>query len=120
MRHPQPAHVKGSESLVFPAGPGRVGSHAKAIPGFDGWADRPAWLLPPDRWPADVPPGWSAWVDRAESAGELDAPRASVRRGRPYGSDRWRSRTARRLGLEATLRPPARPRVRPIKDSRPL
>ena len=83
-------------------------------------ANAPAWLLPLDRWPAEVPGDWSAWVDRAETAAELDALRTSVRRGRPYGSDVWQQATAERLGLTSTLRARGRPRVRPVNDSRPL
>ena len=80
----------------------------------------PAWLLPIQRWPVDVPSDWAAWVQRAETAAELEALRLSVTRGRPYGEPRWQKRTANRLGLESTLRPRGRQRVRPIKDSRPL
>jgi hypothetical protein len=36
---------------------------------------------------------------------ELDRVQQSVRRGCPLGSDRWVNQTARRLGLEFTLRP---------------
>jgi putative transposase len=80
----------------------------------------PPWLLPLDRWPAEVPGDWSAWVDRPETAAELEAVRTCVRRGRPFGSDLWQRQTADRLGLAATLRPRGRPRVRSdVNDSRP-
>ena len=41
---------------------------------------------------------------------ELEAVRLSVSRGRPFGSDDWQERTARRLGLEASYRPRGRPK----------
>ncbi|MGA3067146.1 MAG: transposase [Tepidisphaeraceae bacterium] len=80
----------------------------------------PDWLLPLKRWPVDVPKNWNSWVNRAETARELAALQLSVKRSRPYGGPRWELRTARQLGLESTLRPRGRQRIRPIKDSRPL
>ncbi len=80
----------------------------------------PAWLLAMSQWPVDPPSRWNAWVNRAETAAELDALRESVKRGRPYGEPKWQKRTAARLGLESTLRPRGRQRLRPIKDTRPL
>ncbi|MGH7177714.1 MAG: transposase [Tepidisphaeraceae bacterium] len=79
----------------------------------------PDWLLPMKHWPVDAPADWIAWVNRAETAKELEALRVCVKRGRPFGDERWQKRTAKRLGLEATMRPRGRQRVRPIKDSRP-
>jgi putative transposase len=67
-----------------------------------------------------MPRDWQRWVNRAETAGELKALRQSVLRGSPYGSEGWQERVAKALGLESTLRPRGRPRVHPIKDSRPL
>ncbi len=64
-----------------------------------------AWLLPLDRWPAEVPGDWPAWVDRIETSGELAAVRTNVRRGRPFGSDVWQRKTAERLGLTASPLP---------------
>lgn len=80
----------------------------------------PDWLVPPEDWPVSIPRDWEAWVNRAETAAELAAVRQSVKRGRPYGEQRWERRTARRLGLESTLRARGRQRIHPIKDSRPL
>ena len=83
-------------------------------------AQPPKWLMPIKRWPVDAPRSWLAWVNRPETAAELEALRRSLKRGRPFGDQRWQTRTATKLGLESTLRPRGRPRVRPIKDSRPL
>ncbi len=83
-------------------------------------AEPAPWLLELKQWPVDVPRDWRAWVNRAETAAELEALRKSVKRSSPYGAVTWQRRTAGRLGLESTLRPRGRPRVRSIKDSRPL
>ena len=80
----------------------------------------PAWLLPIDSWPVDAPADWVGCVNRAETEGELEALRVSVKRGCPYGEPQWQKRTAKRLVLESTLRPRGRQRIHPIKDSRPL
>jgi putative transposase len=61
-------------------------------------------------WPVERPADWPAWVNRPETAAELEAVRGSARRGRPYGSDAWARATAARLGAESSLRPPGRPR----------
>lgn len=62
--------------------------------------------------PGPLPRGrdWLEHVNRPQSESELEAIRQSVKRGTPFGDDRWRTRTARRLGLESTLRPRGRPR----------
>jgi len=58
----------------------------------------------PAAWPVDGPRDWVRRVNRAETAGELDALRLCVARGRPYGGPEWTERTTRRLGLENTFR----------------
>ena len=80
----------------------------------------PEWLMPMNRWPVEAPADWKKWVNRAETAAELDAVRRSVKRGSPFGSEPWQKRTARILNLESTLRPRGRQRIYAIKDSRPL
>jgi putative transposase len=57
------------------------------------------------------------WVNEAESPAELEALRTSVNRGQPYDSDGWVERTAKRLGLQKTLRPRGRPRKKREKGS---
>ena len=49
---------------------------------------------------------------------ELARVRQSVERGQPFGSEDWVERTAKTLGLEATLRSPGRPR-KLVVDERP-
>jgi putative transposase len=53
---------------------------------------------------------WLEWVNQPLTAEELAAVRQSIERGSPFGSETWQQRTARRLGLESTLRPRGRPR----------
>ena len=75
-------------------------------------------LLSP--WPMETPGDWVDRVNIAHTADELEALRRAVARSSPYGSPRWVQQTAKKLNLQWTLRPRGRPRVRPIKDSRPL
>lgn len=60
-------------------------------------------------WPLPQPAGWAAWVDEPQTAREVEAVRACVSRGRPYGAEAWVKATADRLGLAQTLRPRGRP-----------
>ncbi len=60
-------------------------------------------------WPVDRPTDWQAIVERDPGETELDRVRLSLKRGRPFGDARWVQRTAKRLGLEFTLRPRGRP-----------
>src|SRR5580658_9371932 len=57
--------------------------------------DVPQWLMPGDRWPVRRRDDWLAWVNRPQTMKEVDAIRLCVKRGRPYGSDRWVARTAK-------------------------
>ena len=71
-------------------------------------ADRATkWLHP---WPIAEPAGWTRLVNEPQTNAELEALRRCISRGTPYGSLPWQQRTARRLGLEATMRPRGRPR----------
>jgi len=78
--------------------------------------DGPGLLVPPGEWPARPPRDWLAVVNRAENPKELEALRRCVSRGCPYGEGDWVLRTAKRLGLETTLRPRGRPRRQPGAD----
>ena len=57
------------------------------------------------QWPIERPADWEQRVNTPLSAGELNRLRCSVVRNRPFGTDAWADRTARRLGLEHTLGP---------------
>jgi putative transposase len=76
------------------------------------------WLMPWAQCPVDRPAGWVQYVNRPQNAAEEAAIAESIKRGRPYGEAKWQRSVANKLGLESSLRPRGRPRVRPIKDSR--
>jgi putative transposase len=60
-------------------------------------------------WPLPRPSDWRKLVNEPQTEAELEAIRRAVRRGQPFGSTNWVQQTARRLGLESTLRAPHRP-----------
>jgi putative transposase len=53
---------------------------------------------------------WLERVNEPLSIGDLQRLRLSVQRSRPYGNESWTKKTARRMGLEYTLRGRGRPR----------
>jgi putative transposase len=53
---------------------------------------------------------WRAWAHPIETEAALAALRQSIIRGAPFGSERWKTRTAKALGLESSLQPRGRPR----------
>jgi len=61
-------------------------------------------------WPVDRPRNWVAAVNQPLSAKEQEKVATCITRNRPFGSDIWQKRSARRLGLTASLRPEGRPR----------
>jgi REP-associated tyrosine transposase len=52
---------------------------------------------------------WLCYVNEPQTEAEVEALRECIRRRRPYGEATWVQRTARRMGLEASLRPRGRP-----------
>jgi putative transposase len=58
---------------------------------------------------------WVADVNEPLAKQDLELVRTSVNRGRPLGPSEWVQATARRLGLEFTLRNPGRPKSRKAK-----
>jgi len=62
-------------------------------------------------WPVKRPRQWVGWVNRPETASELEDLRCNAQRGRPFGSQGWVVRVAKRLSLESTLRPRGRPKA---------
>ena len=64
-------------------------------------------------WPIPRPANWEDRVRSELSPKVLQQIRWCVRRGCPFGDARWVETTARRLGLESTLRPRGRPRIFP-------
>ena len=63
-----------------------------------------------DPGPVDRPANWAEVVNEPLGEDEADRLRLSVKRGQPYGSAAWRTRIAKQLGLESSLRNPWRPK----------
>ncbi|TWT77573.1 Transposase IS200 like protein [Posidoniimonas polymericola] len=61
-------------------------------------------------WPLPRPRRWVDYVNQPASDAELAAIRRSSQRGSPYGPAPWVGQTAKKLGLESTLRSPGRPK----------
>ena len=66
-----------------------------------------------DEGPLPLPEDWLRHVQSVETEAELAALRHSVVRGTPFGEEAWQARTAKRLGLESTLRARGRPQKSP-------
>jgi putative transposase len=65
-------------------------------------------------WPLRPGHNWLDYVTQAETEAEWTALRRSAQVGTFFGETVWQQATAKRLGLESTLRPPGRPkRLRP-------
>jgi putative transposase len=60
--------------------------------------------------PIERDDSWVRLVNEPQSAGEEAELRRCVNRGAPFGKEAWVKRTARRLAIEASLRPRGRPR----------
>ncbi len=60
--------------------------------------------------PLEQPRNWTARVNGNMAEKQLEALRECVDRGRPFGGEQWVAATAKRLGLEFTLRGAGRPR----------
>ena len=56
------------------------------------------------------PRDWIQLVNQPHTERELAQIRQCVARGRPFGQPQWARRQVKRLGLEATIRAPGRPR----------
>lgn len=61
-------------------------------------------------WPVKRLPRWIERVNQALSKKETDALKNCVKRGCPYGTEKWIQKTAEQNGLELTLRPRGRPK----------
>jgi putative transposase len=78
------------------------------------WSSLSASRRGPTLDPGPVPrgPDWLAFVQAPMTEAEAEAVRLSIRRDRPFGANGWTHDTAERLGLEFSLRPPGRPRIK--------
>ena len=61
-------------------------------------------------WPLPRPTDWLQIVNQPQTEAEVAALRCCVNRGRPFGDPNWVTDTAKRLGLESTIRPRGRPK----------
>jgi putative transposase len=57
-----------------------------------------------------VPKEWITLVNEPITTKELDRLRTCIRRGRPYGDQDWVALTAKRLGLDSSMRSAGRPK----------
>ena len=62
-----------------------------------------------DPWPVPRGRKWIDYVNEPETEAELHALQRSVKRGTPFGTTVWQQQTAKRFGLESSLRDPGRP-----------
>ncbi len=60
-------------------------------------------------WPVDKPRDWLELVNEKLEEQTLDTLRLSVKRGRPFGTEKWVTRMVNRYALEGTVRNPWRP-----------
>lgn len=81
-----------------------------SVPAFTS-RSRPTFLV---QGPVDRPRRWLAEIHRDET-GSLAVVQTSLNRGTPFGSSGWTRRIAERLGLESSLRPRGRPRLKSVK-----
>jgi len=79
-----------------------------------GSTDDPCWRLLCDG-PVERPDNWLSLVNKRRPQAELEAVYNCVRRGSPFGDDRWATTIAAKLGLESTLKPRGRPPKNPKK-----
>ncbi len=75
-------------------------------------AGKKTWLHPS---PVQGVSDWRGWGNAPMTDADVETVRRSVNRGTPFGSEPWAQRTARWLGLEASLNPRGRPRTRSKK-----
>ena len=61
-------------------------------------------------WPVPKPKDWLSFVNAALTMKELDELRLSVQRGRPFGSEKWKTGAANQLALQSTMHSRGRPR----------
>ncbi|MFZ2522488.1 MAG: transposase [Minisyncoccia bacterium] len=62
------------------------------------------------KWPITEPQDYLSFVNKPQPKEEEGSVRLSVIKGKPYGQDNWSMKIIKKFGLEATIRPPWRPR----------
>ena len=73
------------------------------------WCGGPSYIKL-SAWPVKRLPRWIERVNEPITKKEKDALQNCINRGRPFGADKWVNATAKKQGLEITLRPRGRPR----------
>jgi putative transposase len=96
---------------------------AKLVDRAEDWPHSSLWLrrnAPKSRllrpWPVVQPPHWLDLVNEPIPEGQREQIQTSINRGRPFGDPQWQAKTARRLGVEQSLRDPWRPRKPPPEE----
>ena len=69
-------------------------------------------------WPVERPRNWAAMVNEPMEERLVERLRVSVKRGRPFGEEKWMKRVVGRYGLEGAVRDPWRPRKKPKAEER--
>jgi putative transposase len=69
------------------------------------------------QWPVHRPANWITLVNAAVEEPTLPLLRESANGGKPFDSEQWVAQTARRLGLEYTLRRPGRPKKNAVMEN---
>ena len=92
---------------------------AKSIPirKAQNWMWSSIGIPPKDTNAPEINPGpvkrrkdWLNWVNQPISKSERDALHLCISRGQPFGKDKWKLTTAKKLGIESSLRPRGRPK----------
>lgn len=65
------------------------------------WPEQPRLL---SAWPVQPDKHYIQWVNEPQPREEIEVIRYAIKRGRPYGSDSWITKTVTALGLETTMR----------------
>lgn len=62
--------------------------------------------------PVELPDRWEKLVNEAVNSEQLSALHNSMKRGVPFGDLKWQAVTVRKMGLESTIRPIGRPKIK--------
>jgi len=68
------------------------------------------------KWPVERPRDWKKLVNQRMEEGEVERVRTSIKRGRPFGDEKWVGRMVKRFKLESTVRDPWRPSKQKKED----
>ena len=60
--------------------------------------------------PVELPAHWTAMVHETIESAQVDFLNNSIKRGAPFGDAKWQTATAKKMGLESTMRPKGRPK----------